>query len=128
MKEKELAKKLGENKLDLSENGKYLTLDAAKKWLNEIQPLLRKLPDLYNKFEYYSVFVLKATKEDTRILNHIKTLQGIADQDQIEYEHGLAKNESKKPVYTVVSEHPIISTTIAGVLVLVIWEIIGKYF
>lgn len=128
MKDKELAKLLGENKLDLSENGKHLTLEAAKKWVNEIQPLLHKMPDLYNKFEYYSIYVLKATRAEARIFNHIKTLQGIADQAQIAYEHGLAKNESKKPVYTVVFEHPIISATIAGVFVLVIWEIIGKYF
>ncbi len=128
MKDKRLAKVLRENKLDFSDGGANLSLDDAKAWINVVQPLLRALPDLHREFAYYSTYVNKATREDARIFNHLKTLQGIADQAEVIYKRGLSDEKSVTKPTSLILEHPIIASTIAGIFVLVLWQLIKGYF
>tara|TARA_R100000322_G_scaffold164889_1_gene129675 strand:- start:1858 stop:2256 length:399 start_codon:yes stop_codon:yes gene_type:complete len=128
VKDKRLAKILRENKLDFSDGGANLSLDDAKAWINVVQPLLRALPDLHREFSYYSIYVNRATREDARIFNHLKTLQGIADQAEAIYKQGLRDEKSVSKPTSLVLEHPVIASTIAGIFVLVLWQFIKGYF
>ena len=127
MNSNKYVKKIRECDIDISGNGANLSLDEAKSWIHRVQPLLKTVPHIYNAFSRLAIIVLQADREDSRILNHLKTMNGYTKQAATEIENGSATASDESGRWHSTPLGKIAMAVVSGVLVALAIYLINKY-